>query len=581
MLTPDQITALRDMSGQVVDPIVDFLIEDIAKRVSEAGQLTGTASYQVWQAQKLGLSQKELKKELQKLLKVSQAQVEQLLTQAAETGYNFDVSRFPTVDALPFAENTSLQQILDATVKLAQDDLTNVTQTIGFITPDGKCEELTKAYQKTCDFAFHKVVLGAQDYNSAIRDATRQLAEKGIRTIDYESGVHTSLEAAVRRNIMGGLGLMNEQITQQNHDDLGCDGWEISAHGGCAPDHEPIQGKQYSDAAFTRLNNSLVRRIGTLNCGHSAMPIIMGVNEPQYTAEELEEFRQQNEAGIDFEGKHYTLYEATQRQRSLERSIRKTKRKILIDESTGDAEKLQWDQIRLVRTREEYHRFSKAAKLPEQYERMEKAGFTWKHGKAAEKAARNSKKGFTSAGKNSTIKSLDIDDFEMMADVSDIRPEVYEVIGSTIKAFENQGGMYISEAHFGEFYDAATGKPALFQVFMNANGLVDININSDFLAGKSIEDIDAAMAAVERNLPKTLQEAVVHECGHAKAYYQKTAKEVAAMNEALLGRGVDGISAIASIDGAECIAEVEVLLFRGEPVPDEAMVLYNKYVKGG
>ena len=116
---------------------------------------------------------------------------------------------------------------------------------------------------------------------------------------------------------------------------------------------------------------------------------ILSVNSPQYTDEELEEFRQQNEAGIDFEGKHYTLYEATQRQRSLERSIRKTKRKILIDEATGDAEKLQWDQIRLVRIREEYHRFSKAAGLLEQFERMEKAGFTWKHGKAAEKAAQN------------------------------------------------------------------------------------------------------------------------------------------------------------------------------------------------
>ena len=101
----------------------------------------------------------------------------------------------------------------------------------------------------------------------------------------------------------------------------------------------------------------------------------------------------QNEAGIDFEGKHYTLYEATQRQRSLERSIRKTKRKILIDESTGDAEKLQWDQIRLVRTREEYHRFSEAAGLPEQFERMEKVGFTWKHGKAAKITVENSKKG--------------------------------------------------------------------------------------------------------------------------------------------------------------------------------------------
>ena len=384
MLTPDQITALRDASSQLVDPIVDFLIGDIAQRVSEAGQLTGTAAYQVWQAQKLGISQKRLKKEIQKRLKVSQEQAEQLLTQAAETGYDFDISRFPTADAIPFEDNTSLQQILDASVKLAQDDLTNITQTIGFVTPAGKAVGLTEAYQQTCDFAFMKVTTGAQDYISAVREATRGLAEKGIQVIDYESGVHTSLEAAVRRNIMGGLGLMQEQISQQNHDDLGCDGWEISAHGGAAPDHEPIQGRQYDDKTFTRLNNSLQRRIGTLNCGHSAMPIIMGVNEPQYTDKELEEFRRQNEEGITYEGKHYTLYEATQRQRSLERGIRKVKRKILIDEKLGDTEKLQWDQIRLVRTREEYHRFSKVAGLPEQHERMEKAGFTWKHGKAAE-----------------------------------------------------------------------------------------------------------------------------------------------------------------------------------------------------
>ena len=385
MLTPDQITALRDASSQLVDPIVDFLIGDIAQRVSEAGQLTGTAAYQVWQAQKLGISQKRLKTENQRRLKVSQEQAEQLLTQAAETGYDFDISRFPTADAIPFEDNTSLQQILDASVKLAQDDLTNITQTIGLITPAGKAVRLTEAYQQTCDFAFMKVTTGAQDYISAVREATRGLAEKGIQVIDYESGVHTSLEAAVRRNIMGGLGLMQEQISQQNHDDLGCDGWEISAHGGAAPDHEPIQGRQYDDKTFTRLNNSLKRSIGTLNCGHSAMPIILGVNEPQYTDKELEEFRRQNEEGITYEGKHYTLYEATQRQRSLERGVRKLKRKILIDEKLGDTEKLQWDQIRLVRTREEYHRFSKAAGLPEQHERMEKAGFTWKQGKGAER----------------------------------------------------------------------------------------------------------------------------------------------------------------------------------------------------
>ncbi|MBE6985965.1 MAG: hypothetical protein E7433_00875 [Ruminococcaceae bacterium] len=386
MLTPEQIVALRDRAGELTDPVIEFLIADIADRISEAGHLTSSAAYEVWKAQKLGVSQRQLKKELQKLLKVSSAQVEQLLTQTAKTSYDFDLKRFPHMDAVPFDENGSLQQILDAAIQQAQEDFTNITQTMGFIGPDGRFLELTDAYQRACDFAFEKVVTGAQDYNSAVRDATRGLAEKGIRVLDYATGVHRSLETAVRQNVMGGLGIMNEQISQQNHDLLGCDGWEISAHGGCAPDHEPIQGKQYSDEEYTRLNNSLVRRIGTLNCGHSAMPIILGVNDPQYTDAELEEFRQQNEDGVTYEGKHYTLYEAEQRQRRLETAIRNRKRRILIDERLGDKDALQTDQIRLQLLKQEYSRFSKAANLPMQYERMEAAGFDWMKGRAAENA---------------------------------------------------------------------------------------------------------------------------------------------------------------------------------------------------
>lgn len=391
MLTASQVEALRANSEQLLDPITDYLIEDIAKRVAKAGQFTGTASYEAWRLQQLGVSQKTLKKEIAKRLGVSMQQAEKLLTQSAKTGYNFDMSRFPTAQAIPLSANSSLQQILDATVKLARDDLTNITQTMGFVGPDGVCRELTDAYVQACDFAFQKVSTGAQDYVSAIRDATRNLAERGIRTIDYKSGFHMSIEAAVRKCVMGGMGLMQEQISQQNHDDLGCDGWEISAHGGSAPDHEPIQGKQYSDKAYKRLNNSLKRRIGTLNCGHAAFPIIMGVSEPVYTEAELAQFREENEKGVTFDGKHYTLYEATQRQRKFERSIRKQKSRILVDKATEDTEKLQTDQIRLVRLRQEYARFSKGVDLPMQHERAEVAGFTWKDGRSAEKTAKAAK----------------------------------------------------------------------------------------------------------------------------------------------------------------------------------------------
>lgn len=387
MLTASQIAALSLLSEQLLDPIVEFLLKDISQRVSEAGQLTSTAAYQIWRTQNLGVSQRKIKEEIAKRLKVSLEEAEKLLTQAAEVGYNFDIDRLPTSHAIPLVANSSLQQVLEATVKLAKEDLTNITQTIGFVGHDGRCRELTQAYNQACDFAFQKVTTGAQDYISAARDATRELVNQGIRTIDYESGVHTSVEAATRRNIMGGLGLMQEQISQKNHDLLGCDGWEISAHAGSAPDHEPIQGKQYSDEEYTSLNNSLVRRIGTLNCGHAASPIILGVNSPQYTEEELEKFRKDNEEGVTIDGRHYTQYEATQRQRKIERAIRKQKNKILVDEGLGDKDKLQTDQIRYRVLEQEYKRFSKAAGLRVQHERLEMSGFGPKQAKAAEKTA--------------------------------------------------------------------------------------------------------------------------------------------------------------------------------------------------
>ena len=250
----------------------------------------------------------------------------------------------------------------------------------------GHVQPLRDAYRQCMDYAFQQVFTGATDYNTAIRQATRNLADKGVRVIDYESGVHTSLEAAVRRNIMGGLGLMQEQISQQNHDEMGADGWEINAHAACAPDHEPIQGRQYSDEAFKRLNGSLKRRIGTLNCGHKEFPIILGVSEPQYSPEELEAMRQQNAKGVTIEGRHYSLYEATQMQRKMERSIRKQKKRILVDKATGDEEKLQIDQTKLRMQNTNYKRFSDAAGLRTQRERAQVAGFGRKEAAEAAKA---------------------------------------------------------------------------------------------------------------------------------------------------------------------------------------------------
>lgn len=387
MLPPDDIDALRILAMQITDPMTDFLLRDIARRVAEAGQITSMAGYQIWKIQELGKSQKEVKKKLVELLNVSLDEIDKIFEQAAEEGYKFDLSKLPTVEGIPFEENESLIQIVRAAVTLAQDDFTNITQTIGMISPYGQRLPLYDAYNACCDFAFEQVFTGATDYNTAVQTACRNLYQRGLVTVDYESGAKASIETAVRRNIMGGLGLMQEKISEQNHEKYGADGWEISAHAASAPDHEPIQGKQYRDEEYQKLNDSLVRRIGTLNCGHAAFPIFYGVTEPTYTAEQLEAFKKANADGITYQGKHYTTYEATQAQRRLETAIRKCKRKITVLEGAGDDDALKAARTRYTRLNQEYARFSKAAGLRTQTARLKAAGFSYKQGREAVKGS--------------------------------------------------------------------------------------------------------------------------------------------------------------------------------------------------
>lgn len=370
MLKPEQIEGLQIAFERLITPITEFLLQDIARRVQEAGQLTSTAEYQLYRIQMINKGIPGVQKKIEQLVKIAQTDAQELVETIAEICYNGDVERLE--GEVDFSDNKEIQQILEAAQKLAKDDLSNITQTLGFINQDGVTRELTSAYISATDFAFDKVISGAEDYNTAIRKACRQLANKGIQSINYASGVKTSLEAAVRRNLMGGAGLMVEQISEQNFKDLGADGWEISAHANSAPDHEDIQGKIYTDAEYRALNSRLKRRIGTLNCGHTASPIIIGVSQPQYTKKQLQKFKTENHRPISYEGKPFeSVYEASQYQRQIERAIRAQKRRVML--ATEKDAPIAKSKLNVLR--QEYRRFSKAVGLRTEDERLFVAGF--------------------------------------------------------------------------------------------------------------------------------------------------------------------------------------------------------------
>lgn len=113
-----------------------------------------------------------------------------------------------------------------------------------------------------------------------------------------------------------------------------------------------------------------VTGIGGANCRHSFWPYIEGVSERTYTDAELEAMKPENRPKIKFEGREYDDYQTTQKQRQIERTIRKQRRRKAAFEAAGLTEDAKAASIRLKRLNEEYRAFSKAAGLPEQRDRM-------------------------------------------------------------------------------------------------------------------------------------------------------------------------------------------------------------------
>lgn len=107
------------------------------------------------------------------------------------------------------------------------------------------------------------------------------------------------------------------------------------------------------------------------NCYHNYSPVIPGISEPNYTAEELEELNRQEQQKIPYNGAEYTKYEALQRQRRLETTMRAQREEMaLLKEGGASEDDLINCRARYMGTSHEYAEFSKAMGLPQQRERV-------------------------------------------------------------------------------------------------------------------------------------------------------------------------------------------------------------------
>lgn len=373
MLTPEQKrnipTALTDKYAE----LTEFILRDIASRIAEGARLTDTAEYLLYRAKALGLSEKAIAAKIAEINGEAAETIEQLIYSAADTADRNDREHLGISDSIETTDNEPLYKLMKAQVAYTQSECENLTNTLGFAdhNADGTVcyRSLTDMYRRQMDMAQLKVANGVTDYTTALRQAVGKLAASGVRTIDYESGCSRTVEAATRNALMTSISQVTNKISEQNAKELGADGWEMSAHSGARPSHAVYQGRQYTQEEYERKIRGLLNDYG---CRHDVYPVILGVSEPVYTEQELQNI---DPPPFTYEGRRYTAYEAQQQMRKMERAMRKQKNRCIVADASGDDEAFTTASIKLRRQKDIYEDFCKAADSYTQYERTFVGGY--------------------------------------------------------------------------------------------------------------------------------------------------------------------------------------------------------------
>lgn len=327
MLTPNRLDKLPEPMIQLMSELQNEIISDICRRITKANYLTPTAEWQLYKANQLTISAREVKRRIAAKLKVRESTLKELYTDAVKTAIREDEIIYKAAIAEGILSDNYRDKLTNYTRSKAfssvlQRGLKNTNGLMRNLT-NSAAAAANRQLSDALDLAFLKCVSGAFTPQDAIFEAVRKLGQDGLKCVNYESGRTDQLDVAVRRAVVTGIGKTCCDMQLDLAKEMDCELVEVTAHLGARPSHAEWQGQIYSlkkghpkypyfyDATGYGTGDGL----GGWNCRHSFFPYFEGLsvaaNAPTFSKEEnLEE------------------YTNTQKQRAYERSIRKSKREL-------------------------------------------------------------------------------------------------------------------------------------------------------------------------------------------------------------------------------------------------------------
>lgn len=196
-------------------------------------------------------------------------------------------------------------------------------------------------YLRILNGKMEAVLTGAESRQQAMHKCIQEFNEKGIPAFVDKRGREWTPEAYVNMVMRSTSNTVAAEVQMARSEDFGVYLLEVSSHSGARPKCARDQGKIFDRAnksdKYPHWNTSSYGQPDGLlgiNCGHHIYPYMEGVSIRRYFPTE------------DME-KNDELYKKIQKQRALERAVRKQKRECMLCSEIGDDEAFQAAAVQL------------------------------------------------------------------------------------------------------------------------------------------------------------------------------------------------------------------------------------------
>lgn len=334
-MTPDELQrATSEVEKQVSklnEELTKIIADGIMHRFAKYGEVKLSASdeYRIKTMKRAGTPYSEIMQAIQTKTKGLDAEIRKLFKQTATNLGNVKMNSYVKKKANePIKQNESDSMVkrvktgainekdLTANQKRILEDVyrrtqNEITDFYGKTAYNG-----VKVYQQAVDEAIRKIQAGI-GWQKAVRDAIKEVAKKGMY-VEYPSGRIDTIETAILRAVRTGVNQANSKLVLERAAAEGQDLILVSSHMDARPSHQVWQGKIYSLSGQSKKYPEFYSATGYgtaeglcgINCRHTIMIYYPGVTRNSFKRYNTPANRRR--------------YEISQKQRKMERDIRKT-----------------------------------------------------------------------------------------------------------------------------------------------------------------------------------------------------------------------------------------------------------------